>query len=135
MSGITATLLGSLTFILAPVPPEAKPDPTARGYMGITVSTTGLTIDAVEPGKPAAKSGLRSGDLILRVGTLEPREFNQVVAHICSFRPGAVVEIEIQRGSEKKVFHVKLTTRPTDLELNQFPPNRPIIIDELPIRP
>jgi S1-C subfamily serine protease len=130
ITAITATLLGSLTFALAPVPPEIKPDPLARGYMGITVSTGALTIDRVEPGLPAAKSGLRAGDLIVRVGTLEPREFEQVVAHICSFRPGAVVEIEVQRGTERKVFKVKLASRPEELDLNRMTPNRPIIIDD-----
>src|SRR5207237_977203 len=82
-----------------------------RGYMGITVSTTGLSIERVEPGMPAAKAGLRSGDVIARVGTLEPSTFEQVVSHICSFRPGAVVEIEVQRGGERKTVRVKLAAR------------------------
>ena len=102
----------------------------ARGYMGITVSTGALTIESTEPGKPAAKAGLRTGDVIVRVGTLEPRDFEQVIAHICSFRPGALVEVEVQRGSERKTFKVKLTTRPAELDLNRILPSNPIIIDE-----
>lgn len=130
MHWITACLFGSVLFILAPIPPEAKPDPLARGYMGITVSTGALTIESVEPGKPASKAGVRAGDVIVRVGTLEPREFDQVVAHICSFRPGAVVEIEVQRGNERKSFKVKLTTRPIELDQNRAVPGNPIIIDD-----
>src|SRR3954471_19512551 len=103
MLAITAILLGGLTFpARAPVPPEAKPDPLARGYMGITVGTGSLTIDRVEPNLPAHKAGLKAGDAILRVGTLEPQTFEQVIAQITSYRPGAVVEIEVQRGGERK---------------------------------
>lgn len=123
LSGITACLFGHLMFALAPVPPEPPQDPMARGYMGITVQTGALTIERVEPKLPAAKAGLRSGDVLLRVGTLEPREFEQVVAHICSFRPGAVVEIEVQRGSERKTFKVKLASRPQELDFGRRIPN------------
>ncbi len=126
MSAITAFLLGSLTFpALAPVPPEAHPDPLARGYMGITVGTGSLTIERVEPKLPAAKAGLQSGDVLLRVGTLQPQSFDQVIAHITSFRPGAVVEIEVQRGNERKTFKVKLASRPPELDLPQRDPVEP----------
>jgi S1-C subfamily serine protease len=131
MHWITACLFGSVLFILAPVPPEAKPDPMARGYMGITVSTGALTIESVQPGFPAEKAGVRAGDVIVRVGTLEPRDFDQVIAHVCSFRPGAVVEIEVQRGNERKAFKIKLTARPPDADLTRSP-GRPIIIDDIP---
>jgi S1-C subfamily serine protease len=131
ITGITACLVGNLLFTLAPIPHEPTPDPMARGYMGITVQTGGLAIERVEPGLPASKAGLQAGDVLVRVGTLEPREFEQVVSHICSFRPGAVVEIEVQRGSQRKTFKVKLACRPPELDLNggRFPP-RPIDIDE-----
>ena len=131
---IATCLFASLAFtsllFAAPVPPEAPPDPMARGYMGITVATTGLTIERVEPGMPSAKAGLRAGDVIARVGTLEPNTFDQVVSHICSFRPGAVVEIEVVRNGERKTFKVKLACRPPELDLPNRPLPRPIDIDD-----
>lgn len=131
ITAITACVFGNLMFTLAPVPAEPPPDPMARGYMGITVQTGALTIERVEPGLPASKAGLRSGDVLLRVGTLEPREFDQVVSHICSFRPGAVVEIEVQRGNEKKTFKVKLASRPAELDITgRLPNRRPLPIDD-----
>jgi S1-C subfamily serine protease len=129
MSAITALVLGSMTYTLAPVPRELPPDPMARGYMGITVGNSSLAIERVEPGLPAAKAGLRAGDIIVRVGTLQPQTFDQVVSHICSFRPGAVVEIEVRRGSEQKTFKVKLGCRPQELDA---PPTLPL---EPPPRP
>lgn len=125
MSGLTACLLATLTLTRAPVPPEPLPDPMARGYMGITVQTGGLSVERVEPNMPAAKAGLKPGDVLVRVGTLEPRAFEQVIAHVCSFRPGAVVEIEVQRGSERKVFRVKLASRPPELDAPGTVPGRP----------
>src|SRR5262245_25495683 len=102
IAGITACLLASLTFTRAPVPP----DPLARGYMGIQVQTGGVGIEYVEPNSPAAKAGLQQGDAILRIGKLEPHEHTQIVAHICSFRPGAIIEIEVKRGMERRIVHV-----------------------------
>lgn len=126
-TGLTACLLGNLMFVLAPVPREAAPDPMARGYIGIRVTPPGLVVESVEPNMPAAKAGLRSGDVIARVGTLEPQNFDQVVAHITSFRPGAVVEIEVQRGTERKTFKVKLVARPLDIDSPRNIPGRPVI--------
>ncbi len=123
---LTTCLLGNLMFIRAPIPPEPPPDPMARGYMGITVQTGGLTIERVEPKMPAAKAGLKPGDILVRVGTLEPRDFEQVVSHICSFRPGAVIEIEVRRGNERKTLKVKLASRPPELDAPGTIPGRPL---------
>src|SRR5688572_27418858 len=107
-----AILLGALSYqTRAPVPREKPPDPLARGFVGITLGQ-GIVVSEVAPKTPAEKAGLKAGDVIVRVGTLEPTSYEQVVAHICSFRPGAVVEIEVQRGAERKTFKVKLADRP-----------------------
>jgi S1-C subfamily serine protease len=119
-----ACVLTSLTFARAPVPPEPAPNPLARGYMGITVQTGGLMIDRVEPNMPAAKAGLRQGDTLVRVGILEPREFSQVVAHVTAFRPGAVIEIEVMRGKDRKTVHMKLASRPPELDAPTTYPDR-----------
>lgn len=125
MSIITAILLGGMS-ILAPVPQERLPDPTARGYVGVSLSSNGVAIDRVEPNTPAERAGLRAGDVLLRIGTTEARTTDQVIAHICSFRPGAVVEIEVQRGSERKRFKVKLGARPLELDTPRYYPDEVI---------
>ena len=125
MSGIGTYLIANLMFIGAPVPPEPTPDPLGRGYMGIFVQTGTLTIQDVERGHPAQKAGIRKDDIIVRVGSLQPDNFKQVIAHVCSFRPGAIVEIEVQRGNERKTFKVKLGLRPPELDQNITPPDPP----------
>lgn len=118
----SALLLGWVMLVptAAPVPADAPPDPLARGYLGATfdttASTTELTISAVSPGHPAAKAGLQPGDEVVRVGALEPKTFNQLVAHICSFRPGATVEVEVKRNNARKVVVVTLTARPASID-------------------
>ena len=120
MSAFTASVLGLAFFspILAPVPPEPQPDPLAKGYLGIWFGGTGpdatLAIDRLEPNQAAARSGLRPGDVIVRVNQLHPPSTKEMISHVCTFRPGAVIEVEVQRGSERKIFKVKLGTRPLD---------------------
>jgi S1-C subfamily serine protease len=122
MSALVALVLGmALVPAKAPVPPEIRPDPMGKGYMGLWVSNNGLTIDRCEPKMPADKAGLRSGDTFVRVGTLHPSNFEEVVAHVMAYRPGAIIEIEVLRGDQKKTFKVKLIERPPDLNRQQFP--------------
>src|SRR5438552_10316859 len=114
MSALTASVLGLALFspVLAPVPPEPPPDPFAKGYLGIYFGGTGpntsLAIDRVVPNEAAAKAGMRPGDVIVRVNSLQPQATQQVIDHVCTFRPGAVIEVEVQRGAERKAFKVKL---------------------------
>lgn len=109
--------------VVAPVPAPPPPDPLARGYLGITVQANALAIRSVEPNTPASRAGLRPGDLIVRVGSLQPQAFEQVVAQITGYRPGAVVEIEVARGTEKKVFKVKLAVRDPAIDSGRLPGN------------
>jgi S1-C subfamily serine protease len=127
MSALTVSVLVLATFspVLAPVPPEPPPDPFAKGYLGIYFGGTGpnasLVIDRVVPNEGAAKAGLRSGDVIVRVNHLQPQNTEQVINHVCTFRPGASIEVEVQRGTERKAFKVKLGTRPPDAGRTAYP--------------
>jgi S1-C subfamily serine protease len=118
----TSLVLGCVLLAPAasPVPADPPPDPLARGYLGATFDTTSpateLTISTVTPGHPAAKAGLQPRDEVVRVGALEPKTFQQLVTHICSFRPGATVEVEIKRNGERKVLYVVLTARPKEAD-------------------
>jgi S1-C subfamily serine protease len=131
LTGITSVVM-SVLLTGAPIPREREPNPMARGYLGITVQPGGLMIDRVEPNMPAAKAGLKPGDVLVRVGTLEPREFSQVIAHVCSFRPGAVVDITVQRGTDRKTVKLKLASRPLELDAPGQIPGRPVQIDDPP---
>lgn len=118
MSALTTCLLGLATLspVVAPVPREPAPDPLARAAIGVSADQNSLMVTNVYPHMPAGLAGIRTGDRIMRVGKLEPTEFNQVVTHICSFRPGAIIEIEVERAGERKIFKMKLTARPPEYD-------------------
>ncbi len=111
----TATLFAGLVLALAPAPAEPPPDPLARGYLGIRVEQGSLTIREVEPNTPASKAGLKDGDVIVKVGKLEPKSFDEVVNHICALRPGSVLDVHVRRGEEERALKVTLGARPSDL--------------------
>ncbi|HXD88898.1 MAG TPA: PDZ domain-containing protein [Urbifossiella sp.] len=130
MGALTASVLGlaMLSPVLAPVPAAPKPDPFAKGYLGIYFSGSGpnstLVIERLEPNQPAAAAGIRPGDVIVRVNELQPRLVQQVIDHVCTFRPGAVIEVEVQRGAARKAFKIKLGTRPPDAGYVPLPRGR-----------
>ena len=129
MSAVTTwCVLGWLVLspVAGPVPAESPPDPLGRGYLGATFDTNSeskqLVISSVAPGQPAAKAGLQRGDEVVRVGLFEPRTFQELVTHLCSYRPGAVVEIEVVREGKRKVFTVTLIARPREADPPPIPP-------------
>lgn len=126
---LVANLFAGLTLTLAPVPHEPRPDPLGRGYLGVWFEGQSLVIKSVEPNLPGAKAGLRSGDVIVRVNSLQAQSTQQVIEHVCSFRPGALIEMEVQRGGERKVVRVKLACRPPEKDQAVVPGQR-IIIDD-----
>jgi S1-C subfamily serine protease len=127
MSAATTLLIGTLMFVpvAAPVPADAPPDPLGLGYLGAYFISDGsanpLTIDRADPNTPAQKAGLTKGDLIVRFGSLEPKTFEELRTHIMAYRPGAVVEVEVERNGERRAVKVTLAMRPPDPGRTPYP--------------
>jgi len=132
MSVLTTCLVGLAAFgpVVAPVPPEPTPDPLAKAAIGIAADQNTLHLTTVYPQMPAGRAGLRTGDRIVRIGTIHPTDFTQVVGHVMSYRPGAVVEIEVERNGERKTFKMKLVPRPADFDHRVPPTPFPFAPDE-----
>ena len=122
MAGLTHCLIGWLTLTLSPVPAEAPPDPFARAALGIQAQESQMVIGEVFANMPAAKAGIKTGDRIIRVGSMHPQVFKQVIDEIGSYRPGAIVEVEVERDGERKIFRVKLVPRPAEFDARQQQP-------------
>ena len=100
----------------APVPADPAPSPVATPAIGVRADTTTCVVTDVYPNMPAGKAGIRPNDRLVRVGSLEPTHFNQVVAHVQTYRPGAVVEVEVERAGRREVFKLRLVPRPSDFD-------------------
>ncbi|MCH0538854.1 trypsin-like peptidase domain-containing protein [Streptomyces sp. MUM 203J] len=69
---------------------------------------------SVEPGGPAAKAGLKPGDVIVRFGEREIDSGPTLISEIWTHRPGDKVELTYERGGEQKEVTVTLGERTGD---------------------
>ena len=71
----------------------------------------GMAITGVRDGSPAAKAGLRGGDIVVKFG---PHDVDDVYGYMYAleeFEPGDEVEIAVLRDGERLVFEVVLEGR------------------------
>jgi serine protease Do len=68
----------------------------------------GAIVAQVESGGPAAKAGLKSGDVILAVGNQAIERSGQLSAVISQIRPGTRVELEIWRDRARRKLEVEV---------------------------
>ena len=89
-----------------PPAPESTPDSVVPGTIGVVVSaaSAGVVVAAVAAEGPAARAGVRVGDLVQRyngVSVLDTRQFYRLVLDSV---PGSRVELELLRdGSAVRV--------------------------------
>ena len=99
-----------------------------RGYLGITMNTTGITdsarayyklpdsngviITIVAPEGPAAEAGVKKHDVIRKIDGNPVKDNQDLLGMIASRKPGETVKLEILRGGDTLKLDVTLTTRP-----------------------
>jgi S1-C subfamily serine protease len=90
---------------------KLKQDPDAR----FTVTAErGVLILQVANNAPAGEAGLQSGDVLLKVNGVDVNTASEVQDQIEKTQIGAVVILEIQRGSTKQTIQVKPIAYPVD---------------------
>jgi putative serine protease PepD len=96
------------------IPRLERGETIRRPYLGVSTAPAdgGARVQEATAGGPAAKAGLRAGDLIVSVGAAAVREPDDVAAAIQDRRPGQTVRIEIERGGDRRTLEVELATRP-----------------------
>jgi S1-C subfamily serine protease len=118
-----------------------------RAYLGITgqtidrsldrlnlSTTSGVLVQTVQSGSPAAKAGLRGGDasatldgselrlggdVIKKIDDTNVKTMDQVISTVGSKKPGETVTIEYLRGGKTKTAQVKLAQRPSESPVQQ----------------
>jgi serine protease Do len=87
-----------------------------RGRLGVTIqevnqalgssfglkSLQGALISAVEDGSPADKAGLKTGDVVLRIGDKEISHSNDLAAQVAAMKPGTKTELEVIRDGKRR---------------------------------
>jgi putative serine protease PepD len=85
-----------------------------RAYLGVSTAEAngGAEVREATAGGPAARAGIRAGDLIVTVAGERIGDPDDVAAAIQDRRPGDSVEIEVRRDGELRTLDVELTARP-----------------------
>jgi putative serine protease PepD len=92
-------------------------DPTVSGGAAISknaqTSATGCRQSPVVPGGPAAKAGLKPGDVITAVNGKRVTSVDQFVGTIATYAPNDTVTMTLQRGGQTKHIRVTLGAQPS----------------------
>ncbi|HEX5880828.1 MAG TPA: trypsin-like peptidase domain-containing protein, partial [Actinomycetota bacterium] len=90
-------------------------------YLGVTGGaegddggSQGARIQQVSPDGPAADAGLRSGDLVTRVGDRTVRSWEDLVLAIRQLEAGSTAKVRVRRGSAEQTLQVTVGSRPVD---------------------
>jgi S1-C subfamily serine protease len=93
----------------------------SRGYLGMQLSPTlepaaalrlglsrvwGARVEAVHPGGPASTGGVRAGDVVLKLDTVEVRDENHLINLIGSLPVGQRVRITVWRDRQARALDV-----------------------------
>ncbi|MBV8599476.1 MAG: trypsin-like peptidase domain-containing protein [Actinobacteria bacterium] len=91
-----------------------------HAYLGLSgetatnahTATAGVLASQVLPGSPAARAGIKSGDVIVRIAGVAVHSFEDMTRVVDAHAPGEVVATTILRHGKTQVVHVTLGKRP-----------------------
>ena len=109
--------------------PAPAPAPSSRSWLGVWLEDAvdgGVQIIEVVPNGPAAKAGLTSGDLVIRIGKKDVADRNELSHALEGLPPGTPVAVTILRKGESKETQLVLgTARPPGV-IAPVPPVAPV---------
>jgi serine protease Do len=107
----------------------------SRGWIGVQIQQVtqeiadslglkdarGALVAEPQPGAPAAKAGIESGDVITAVNGKEVGDARELARMISRMSPGAAVQLSVIRKGQEKIFSMTLGTLPDQREANATP--------------
>jgi len=96
---------GWLGVVVRPVPPELLP--TSGGAKGAQAV-------GVDPDGPAAKAGLKPGDIIVAVQGRPVDDSNRLPRLVATLKPGTTAELKVLRDGQVKTLSVKVDKMPDE---------------------
>jgi S1-C subfamily serine protease len=90
-----------------------------HAYLGVATATSAEAVDGaqvaeVAQGSPAAKAGVKQGDVITELDGEAVSDSEDLVAAIAEHKPGDAVTLEVKRGSDSTSLKVTLGTQPAE---------------------
>lgn len=86
-------------------------------------NTNGVLVASVEPGSPAEKAGLQSGDVIIAFEGKPVQSANELPRAVAATKPGAAVTLDIWRNGAKRQVKATLAEFPTESASQQQSPD------------
>ncbi len=86
-----------------------------RAFLGVRTGPApdgGVEVGSVTARGPAARGGVRQGDVIVEIGGRPVRDSDDVAAAVNSRRPGDELRIVVERGDDRRTLTVTLGTQP-----------------------
>jgi serine protease Do len=116
-----------------------KTGKVTRGFLGATIGpvtpelaqefkapdTSGALVQDVSPGGPAAKAGLKPGDIIRKFNGQTVGDSAELLAMVASTNPGTPVTLEVLRNGQPQTVTVTLEQRPANLAYSGGPSRSP----------
>ena len=71
-----------------------------------TFSGTGVKADGVSEGKVAEKAGIKTGDIVLKLGDIKTTDVQEYMQALGKFKKGDATKVTIMRGDKEMVFDI-----------------------------
>jgi putative serine protease PepD len=115
-----------IDLIKAELVPLEHGQTVAHAYLGISTSETsngspGALVASVQSGTPAAKAGLKDGDVIVAVNGAAVDTEGDLIDALAAAKPGDRVKLTVERGSSRITLIVTLGTQPSQAPSQQGP--------------
>ncbi len=80
----------------------------SRGWIGLKLqpAATSAQVTGIQAGSPSAQSGVRSGDILMQVGTRRVEDYADAVNAFYFLRPGAATPLRVKRGNQELTLSV-----------------------------
>jgi serine protease Do len=91
-----------------------------RGWLGVELDTAGVhkrpgaAIASVNKGGPAARGGLRPGDLVTAINGERVESTRELIRDVSAVNPGGLARLRVRRGNQSLELAVVVGRRPPE---------------------